>query len=75
MTNYDVVKKLIGPVMPVGESHIDEERYKNLNEMIELVDKLLFDIGQVALNKGRFEHSMSKAGKCAADFIEATKCS
>lgn len=48
MTNIDIVRKLIGPVMPVGETHIDEERLKNLQELINLVEGLLYDIDDVA---------------------------
>jgi hypothetical protein len=66
-----IIKKLIGQINPVGESHIDDERFENLKEMTELVDSLLFDIEQVALiNKGRPEHSRDKAGKYAAFFME-----
>lgn len=73
MTNYDVIKKLLGPIDPVGESHTDEKRFSNLTETIEVMDKLLFDLHQVAQNETRHEHSMSKAGKEAADFIKDVK--
>ena len=75
MTNYDVVKKLIGQIDPVGETHTDEKRFRNLTETIDLVDKLLFDLHQVAQNETRHEHSMSKAGKEAADFLKDVKAS
>ena len=41
MEVYDVVKKLIGPIEPVGESHTDEKRFENLKALTELVDSLL----------------------------------
>ena len=57
--------------MPVGDSKIDEDRYKNLQAMVDLVDKLLFDIGTVVPNKDRLEASMRKSGKLAEDFFDA----
>ena len=69
MTNVDVVRKLIGPTMPVGESHTDGKRFENLQEMTELIDKLLFDIATVANCKDRQEASMSRAGKYAHAFL------
>ena len=71
MTNYDVVKKLIGEIYPVGETHTDDRRFENLKEMIELVDKLLTDIDKVAYrNKDRVEFSMKRAGGCAKEFLD-----
>ena len=32
MDYYEVVKKLIGEVDPVGETHIDNERFENLKK-------------------------------------------
>lgn len=68
---YDIVYKLVGKIDPVGESHIDEERYDNLEKMIELVDKLIYDIDSVGYrNYARQEFSMNKAGKRALQFLE-----
>lgn len=68
---YEVVKKLIGPIDPIGATHVDEPRYNNLVIMTELVDKLLSDINRVGYNnKNRVEHSMQKAGKFADKFFD-----
>ncbi len=72
MTNYDVVRKLIGPIHPVGESHTDHDRYKNLGAMTQLVDKLMFDLHQVARSL-RPEASIQKAAKHASEFIDEIK--
>jgi len=70
MTNYDVVKKLIGEIKPIGETNSDEDRFENLKEMIELVDDLIVDIQDVAdKNVYRDEASMYRAGKYADDFL------
>ena len=68
MTIQDVVRELVGPIKPVGESNTDERRFENLKAMTELVDALLTDIDSVATNKGRAEGSMNKAGQFASDF-------
>ena len=70
MDIYDVVKKLTGPISPAGETHLDVDRYENLQEVTELVERLLADIKDVALNKTRQEASMKKAGEYAAEFLD-----
>jgi DUF1009 family protein len=70
---YEVAKKLLGPIEPVGETRTDDERYENLEATIEVVNKLLFDIAQVAVNKDRVEHSMKKAGERAQKFLNEVK--
>ncbi|KKL20322.1 hypothetical protein LCGC14_2456560, partial [marine sediment metagenome] len=37
---YEVVKKLVGDIEPVGASHIDKYNFENLKVMIGLIDKL-----------------------------------
>ena len=43
MTNYDVVKKLIGEVRPVGETNEDNRRLENLKALCELMDEIHTD--------------------------------
>lgn len=73
MDIYEVVIKLVGSITPVGSSGIDNDRYKNLEIMIELVDKLISDIDCVAYdNKDCYQHSMKiasdRASKALDDF-------
>lgn len=70
MEIHNVVRKLIGPVDPVGESHTDWGRFENLKEMTEVADCLLHDIVQVALQARRHEASVSKAGKFAEKYLQ-----
>jgi len=66
MNNHEIVKKLIGPIEPVGETNEDGRRFENLEAMTELFNNLLADIAEVArFNKDRVEYSMNKAGKHA----------
>lgn len=71
MDVYMIVKKLIGEINPVGETNTDHIRFHNLQEMTQLVDKLLTDMNYVAQNKGREEFSMNKAGQFAGDFLDS----
>ena len=73
MEMIDVIRKLIGPIIPVGDSRADEERFVNLVKTIHIVDKLLFDIDRVSASKGRQEASMNKAGERAMKFLESLK--
>lgn len=62
MEIYDVVKKLIGDIEPVGASHIDGERFENLKNMTRLMRELLTDIECVRYdNSSMHEDSIRKA--------------
>ena len=67
---YEVVKKLVGEINPVGETRIDDQRFENLKAMTELVDNLLGDIDRVIPNKDRAEYSMKRAGEFADKFFD-----
>lgn len=69
MEIYDVVKKLIGNIEPVGSTHRDEKRLENLKEHIELTATLLHDLQNIAPYKDRVEYSMQVIGKKASDFL------
>ena len=73
MEIYDVVKKLLGEIEPVGSSNVDDKRFENLVATTFLVDKLLYDIGRVAICSSRQEHSMSHAGRHAEQFLKDIK--
>lgn len=69
MTNYDIVKKLVGEIEPVGETNTDEKRFKNLEQMTNLVDSLLLEIRTVSECKTSHEYSVKKAGEFADNFL------
>ena len=71
MTNYDVVKKLVGEIKPVGSSETDTVRLENLENMIELVECLMKDIVDVSyMSKHYWEASIINASKVSNDFIK-----
>ena len=70
MDMHDVVTKLTGPIKPVGETNADNERFENLKELTDLVNKLVTDIDGVGYNnKDRVEFSRKRAGEYANDFL------
>lgn len=69
MEIVDVVRKLIGPIEPVGETHTDNERLENIKVMTALVDELLQDISDVAKHEYSTEHSRKKSGRHAGSFF------
>ena len=70
MNNVDVIKKLIGAVQPVGETHMDTQRLENLKEMCDVTRELMSTIYHVynsSRNDQRF--SMKKASDYAKLFL------
>jgi hypothetical protein len=66
---YEVVKKLIGEIDPIGETHTDDVRFGNLKIMTDLVDKLLTDIDSIGYNyKDNHQFSMKRASSFAQEF-------
>ncbi len=71
MTNYDVVKKLIGNIRPVGESNEDSNRFNNLMAMCELMDEIHSAIDEVAYDfKDDKQASVKKCCDYANKFLD-----
>ena len=74
MDIHEIVKKLVGNIDPVGETHTDNARFENLKVMTELVDNLLSDIHNViSNNKNAYESSRKKAYSYAHEFYVTLK--
>ena len=71
--NLYVTKKLLGDIDPVGESNIDVKRLENLEETIQLVDRLIYDIFQVSLEKNNQYHSVKISGERAYKYLKSLK--
>ena len=69
----EVTRKLIGKVRPVGETYVDEERYGNLEQMLELTGNLIVEIQQVAAYEGHHVPSVNSVGMRAAKWLRETK--
>lgn len=71
MELYDVVRKLIGPIAPVGEEHTDAGRLENLKAQIELMERLHMEVDRIAeQNKDRQEFSLARAGKLCNEYLD-----
>jgi len=67
---YEIVKKLIGEILPAGETNRDDIRFDNLKMMTDLVGRLVCDIDDVAYaNKDREEFSIKRAADHASNFL------
>ena len=67
------VLKLIGNVQPVGSTHIDDERYTNLEVMGEVFYRLFQEIDSIIYyNKNAIEFSRKNAVEKAEQIINNT---
>lgn len=66
----DVIMKLNGDIVPLGQSHTDTERLENLNNLIKVVSELLIKIDGVSMYYLSHQHSLKEAGSCAAEFLK-----
>ena len=70
MTNYDVVKKLIGYIMPIGETNEDNRRFENLKATAELAQLLIEDIDRVAKISHKQEFSIKRSEEFANRILD-----
>lgn len=66
---YEITKRLLGYIEPLGQSSMDEIRLSNLESTIDLVERLTKDIIYVARNKNSYENSVKAIGTRADRFI------
>lgn len=69
MNNFDVVKKLVGPIYPAGDSAIDRDRLENLEAMQELAGGVMGDIEYVSRSKNSRLGSAKEMGVKAHKFL------
>lgn len=69
MSNYDIVIKIIGHIMPIGETNEDNRRFENLKSTCDLVNLLIEDIDRVAHISHRQEFSIKRAEEFAHKFL------
>ena len=62
MTNFDIVKKLIGDIHPVGETYTDEERFENIRAMALLAEEIIAELEKEIKNDDRYEYSIKRSG-------------
>ena len=70
MELIDIVRKLVGPILPTGESSGDEKRFENLRVMTKLADIIIGDIDGVITYKNSLAFSEKRAGEFASKFFD-----
>lgn len=68
--SYEVVKKLLGPINPIGESSVDRERLENLDQTAKLIHKLVREVEYIANDHNNGEASLIAASKKAKACME-----
>lgn len=69
MTLLEIVMKLNGAINSVAESHTDKKRFKNLEELCCLTDKLFGMIWEESEKANYPEFSRARSGKYAKEFL------
>ena len=59
----DIVMKLNGSIEAVGTTHIDGERYDNLQELCMLSEDIIYLIGKEATNINKPQSSVHNSGE------------
>lgn len=67
---YRACRVMVGAISPVGETNQDEKRFKNLQVLTAVVDRLLTDLDEVASNKTNHQYSVKRAGEYASKFLD-----
>jgi len=70
MTNFDVIKKVIGKIHPVGESNEDQKRFDNLTQYCEAFEEMFREISEIASEADSPYGSIKKAGTFAKTFLK-----
>lgn len=70
LTVADIVRKLVGPIKPIGEHCIDTGRLENLKHLESVIEDLLNDITEVTDDRHRVEASMKAIGEHATKFLD-----
>lgn len=74
MTNYDVVKKMIGAIRPVGETNTDNERFENLKAMCKLMDEIDTALNDVVWDfRNSQEYLIKRSVEYADNFLKKIK--
>ena len=69
-TLKEIVDSLIGDIKPAGDTTLDNERSKNLDVYIGLLDLMTVEMYKVALKKDDHRHSVQEIGNKAFKYLE-----
>lgn len=66
-----VRQEILKPIMPTGETEIDNERFVNLQEHIQIVDMLLGDVIDVFVHGYGTTPTKLRAARSALGYLES----
>ncbi len=70
MSLANLVRRICGPIEPIGQHSADEIRFTNLKEYCLLAEEMVRNIRDVAKNRHSYEGSVKRAGEFAARSLE-----
>ncbi len=73
MELYEIVMTLNGPVQPTGEHNCDQGRLQNMNNLTELIDKLMLEVHIAAKSANRTAHSVKEIGASALEYLASVR--
>jgi hypothetical protein len=73
MAIIDIVDQLLGPIIPAGDASVDGDRFKNLNDYINLIKVMLEEVDYIASMEDDLQHSIARAGIYAKNFLDEIK--
>lgn len=65
----EVIDKLVGSIEPYGSSQIDEERLRNLETLLDVMDEYINEIIDVTKYRNRYEYSILRIADRAYDWL------
>jgi hypothetical protein len=71
-TIVEIIDKLVGKVEPVGETHVDNKRFENLQKLCGILDHYSVVVSDVSNLKNRQEYSIKRSGEFAENFKKET---
>ena len=65
----EVIDRLVGSIEPYGSTQIDEERLKNLENLLDIMDEYINEIIDVTKYRNRYEDSILARADRAYDWL------
>ena len=67
----EIIKRLVGPIKPIGDSSMDSERRENLEVYGELISFLISEVGDVIYhNKNSLYYSVNNSVDKAIEILK-----
>ena len=68
-TREEMVMRVVGPIKPVGDHSVDRERFENIQELLALIEGLLWQVSFLSGFADRPEAAVAKIGLRAKELM------